>query len=182
MHDLEMIRRFYSRFESAIPSLRQWVGRPLTYTDKLLLTHLMGQRPLAVPVRGESYVDFLPDRVAMQDVTAQMALLQFMQAGRPTVAVPTTIHCDHLILAVSGAQTDLNTALSANHEVYSFLSSVAQRYGIGFWQPGSGIIHQVVFEHYAFPGGVMIGTDSHTPNAGGLGMLAIGVGGSDAVD
>lgn len=182
MHDLEMIRRFYSRFESAIPSLRQWVGRPLTYTDKLLLTHLMGQRPLAVPVRGVSYVDFLPDRVAMQDVTAQMALLQFMQAGRPTVAVPTTIHCDHLILAVSGAQTDLNTALSANHEVYSFLSSVAQRYGIGFWQPGSGIIHQVVFEHYAFPGGVMIGTDSHTPNAGGLGMLAIGVGGSDAVD
>jgi len=182
MLDISSILESYHRFQSVLPLVRSILGRPLTYTEKILYTHLMGDLPLSPYRRGEDYANFKPDRVAMQDATAQMALLQFMQAGRPAVAIPTTVHCDHLIMAQSGASTDLSRALSDNLEVYAFLESVSRRHGIGFWKPGSGIIHQVVLEQYAFPGGLMIGTDSHTPNAGGLGMLAIGVGGSDAVD
>lgn len=180
--DIEMIRAFYSRMPERIAKARQLAGRPLTLTEKILYSHLAEGAPSQEYQRGKSYVDFHPDRVAMQDATAQMALLQFMQAGRPKVAVPSTVHCDHLITAKTGSSTDLAFAEKENEEVYNFLSSVSNKYGIGFWKPGAGIIHQVVLENYAFPGGMMIGTDSHTVNAGGLGMLAIGVGGADACD
>ncbi len=180
--DIEMIKKVYSELPGKIEAARKTVGRPLTLAEKILYSHLHTDQPLIAFERAKHYVDFAPDRVAMQDATAQMALLQFMQAGRPTVAVPSTVHCDHLIQAKIGAKEDLDTALSKNKEVYDFLSSVSNKYGIGFWKPGAGIIHQVVLENYAFPGGMMIGTDSHTPNAGGLGMIAIGVGGADACD
>ena len=180
--DLEMIRAVYTAYSAKVGTIRQALGRPLTLTEKILYTHLHEDSQLQDYTRGEDYVFFMPDRVAMQDATAQMALLQFMQCGRNITAVPTTVHCDHLIQAKSGAVTDLKTALDKNSEVFAFLSSISDRYGIGFWKPGAGIIHQIVLENYAFPGGMMIGTDSHTPNAGGLGMVAIGVGGADAVD
>lgn len=179
--DFEIIEKLYGKFASGCKSAREKFGRPLTLTEKILFTHIANW-PAALPVRGKDTLNFLPDRVAMQDATAQMAILQFIVTGRDTVAVPTTVHCDHLILAQSGAQKDLLKAFDENREVYDFLCSACQRYGLGFWKAGSGIIHQVVLEQYAFPGGLMIGTDSHTPNAGGLGMLAIGVGGADAVD
>ncbi len=179
--DLEMIKKVYAGLPSKVNAARKLAGRPLTLTEKILLAHYF-QNPLQTPERGKSYVDFAPDRVAMQDATAQMALLQFMSAGRKKVAVPSTVHCDHLIQAEVGAKNDLLRAGEDNKEVYDFLASVSNKYGIGFWKPGAGIIHQVVLENYAFPGGMMIGTDSHTPNAGGLGMIAIGVGGADAVD
>ncbi len=165
-----------------VAAARQLIGKPLTLTEKILYAHLYGALPGAAYTRGKDYVDFAPDRVAMQDATAQMALLQFSTAGRTKVAVPSTVHCDHLIQAKTGAVADLATANEVNKEVYDFLASISNKYGIGFWKPGAGIIHQVVLENYAFPGGMMIGTDSHTPNAGGLGMVAIGVGGADAVD
>lgn len=180
--DIEMIRKVYARFGERVEAARKVVGRPLTLAEKILYTHLYEGTPSQSFERGKSYVDFAPDRVAMQDATAQMALLQFMQAGKPQVAVPSTVHCDHLIQAKVGAVTDLDFAKDQNREVYDFLASISNKYGIGFWKPGAGIIHQVVLENYAFPGGMMIGTDSHTPNAGGLGMIAIGVGGADAVD
>jgi len=180
--DLDMIRAVYAGLGSRIEAARTAVGRPLTLTEKILYAHLYGGKVGEAYQRGVSYVDFTPDRVAMQDATAQMALLQFMQAGKPTAAVPSTVHCDHLIQAKDGATEDLAIANDENKEVYDFLASVSNKYGIGFWKPGAGIIHQVVLENYAFPGGMMIGTDSHTPNAGGLGMIAIGVGGADAVD
>ncbi|GAA4053747.1 aconitate hydratase [Hymenobacter glaciei] len=180
--DLEMIRAVYAGMGSRIEAARAAVARPLTLTEKILYAHLYGGDVKQAYERGVSYVDFAPDRVAMQDATAQMALLQFMQAGKPTAAVPSTVHCDHLIQAKDGATADLAEANSENKEVYDFLASVSNKYGLGFWKPGAGIIHQVVLENYAFPGGMMIGTDSHTPNAGGLGMVAIGVGGADAVD
>ncbi|QJX47903.1 aconitate hydratase [Hymenobacter taeanensis] len=180
--DLEMIKAVYDGMGSRIEAARTAVGRPLTLTEKILYAHLYGGSVSQAYERGVSYVDFAPDRVAMQDATAQMALLQFMQAGKAKVAVPSTVHCDHLIQAKEGADEDLAIANSENKEVYDFLASVSNKYGIGFWKPGAGIIHQVVLENYAFPGGMMIGTDSHTPNAGGLGMIAIGVGGADAVD
>jgi aconitate hydratase len=180
--DLEMIKAVYEKFPSRVAAARKLTGKPLTLTEKILYTHLWNGEPNEVFQRGKSYVDFAPDRVAMQDATAQMALLQFMQAGRAKVAVPSTVHCDHLIQAKIGADKDLQDALNKNNEVYNFLSSVSNKYGIGFWKPGAGIIHQVVLENYAFPGGMMIGTDSHTVNAGGLGMVAIGVGGADACD
>lgn len=180
--DLNMIQQVYNRYGSRIEAARKAVGKPLTLTEKILYAHLSAGDASQELHRGVDYVDFAPDRVAMQDATAQMALLQFMQAGRPQVAVPSTVHCDHLIQAKIGADEDLDTAKSQNKEVYDFLSSVSNKYGIGFWKPGAGIIHQVVLENYAFPGGMMIGTDSHTPNAGGLGMIAIGVGGADACD
>jgi aconitate hydratase len=180
--DIEMIKAVYEKYPSRIAAARKAVGRPLTLTEKILYAHLTQGDPTKAFERGVSYVDFNPDRVAMQDATAQMALLQFMQAGRSKVAVPSTVHCDHLIQAEVGATADLNKAKDKNREVYDFLSSVSNKYGIGFWKPGAGIIHQVVLENYAFPGGMMIGTDSHTPNAGGLGMIAIGVGGADACD
>jgi len=180
--DIDMIKRVYAAFPGRIDAARKIAGRPLTLTEKILYSHLAIGLPKKYFERGKSYVDFNPDRVAMQDATAQMALLQFMQAGRNTVAVPSTVHCDHLIQAKSGAKSDLETAINTNREVYDFLSSVSNKYGIGFWKPGAGIIHQVILENYAFPGGMMIGTDSHTVNAGGLGMIAIGVGGADAVD
>ncbi len=180
--DFEMIRQLYANLPGKLDAVRKVVSRPLTLTEKILYTHLSSNLPAQPYERGNSYVDFSPDRVAMQDATAQMALLQFMQAGRPSVAVPSTVHCDHLIQAKDGAKTDLGTALDKNKEVYDFLSSVSNKYGIGFWKPGAGIIHQVILENYAFPGGMMIGTDSHTVNAGGLGMIAIGVGGADACD
>ncbi|HEV7349558.1 aconitate hydratase [Telluribacter sp.] len=180
--DIDMIKGVYARMGERIESARTAVGRPLTLVEKILYSHLWEGNPSQVYERGKSYVDFAPDRVAMQDATAQMALLQFMQAGRPQVAVPSTVHCDHLILAENGAEKDLVDANNKNREVYDFLASVSNKYGIGFWKPGAGIIHQVVLENYAFPGGMMIGTDSHTPNAGGLGMVAIGVGGADASD
>ncbi|GAA4357769.1 aconitate hydratase [Hymenobacter saemangeumensis] len=180
--DLEMIRAVYAGMGSRIEAARTAVGRPLTLTEKILYAHLYGGTVSQAYERGVSYVDFAPDRVAMQDATAQMALLQFMQAGKATAAVPSTVHCDHLIQAKDGATADLAEANAENREVYDFLASVSNKYGIGFWKPGAGIIHQVVLENYAFPGGMMIGTDSHTPNAGGLGMIAIGVGGADAVD
>src|SRR5690606_32971930 len=165
-----------------IAAARKAVDRPLTLTEKILYTHLWDGNATQRYERGASYVDFAPDRVAMQDATAQMALLQSMQAGRPRVAVPSTVHCDHLIRAKEGAEKDLAVATTESKEVFDFLASVSNKYGIGFWKPGAGIIHQVVLENYAFPGGMMIGTDSHTVNAGGLGMLAIGVGGADACD
>jgi aconitate hydratase len=181
LFDFEMIEKVYSQFPRKLEAIRKLVGKPLTLTEKILYTHLT--EPLQQPaIRGESYVDFDPDRVAMQDATAQMALLQFISSGRSQTAVPSTVHCDHLIQAESGAKQDLARANKESKEVFDFLQSVSNKYGIGFWKPGAGIIHQVVLENYAFPGGMMIGTDSHTPNAGGLGMLAIGVGGADAVD
>jgi aconitate hydratase len=180
--DLDMIKAVYSRFPERVEAARKVVGRPLTLSEKILYTHLDEGTANKAYERAKSYVDFRPDRVAMQDATAQMALLQFMQAGRPKVAVPSTVHCDHLITAKEGAKQDLQVANSESKEVYDFLASVSNKYGIGFWKPGAGIIHQVVLENYAFPGGMMIGTDSHTVNAGGLGMLAIGVGGADACD
>lgn len=180
--DIEMIKAVYEKYPSRIAAARKVVGKPLTLTEKILYAHLTQGEADQVFQRGADYVDFNPDRVAMQDATAQMALLQFMQAGRDKVAVPSTVHCDHLIQAEVGASADLNKAKDKNREVYEFLSSVSNKYGIGFWKPGAGIIHQVVLENYAFPGGMMIGTDSHTPNAGGLGMIAIGVGGADACD
>jgi len=180
--DIEMIKKVYEQFPSRVEAARKLVGKPLTLTEKILYAHLWEGLATQVQQRGKSYVDFAPDRVAMQDATAQMALLQFMQAGRPTVALPSTVHCDHLIQAETGATQDLAKAKSQNKEVYDFLASVSDKYGIGFWKPGAGIIHQVVLESYAFPGGLMIGTDSHTVNAGGLGMVAIGVGGADACD
>ena len=176
-----MIKKVYEHLPSKVAAARALVGRPLTLAEKILYAHMV-ELPKAAYTRGGAYVDFNPDRVAMQDATAQMALLQFMSAGIPTVAVPSTVHCDHLIRAEHGATNDLETSLKENKEVFDFLSSVSQKYGIGFWKPGAGIIHQVVLENYAFPGGMMIGTDSHTPNAGGMGMIAIGVGGADAVD
>ena len=180
--DYEIIERYYARMAGRLAAARKVVKRPLTLSEKILYAHLCEGLPATAYVRGQSYVDFAPDRVAMQDATAQMALLQFMQAGRAKVAAPTTVHCDHLILARVGAKKDLLAALTSNKEVYDFLASVSNKYGIGFYRPGAGIIHQVILENYAFPGGMMIGTDSHTPNAGGLGMAAIGVGGADAVD
>jgi len=180
--DLDMIKKVYGNFGSRIEAARKSVGKPLTLTEKILYAHLWDTQATQAYTRGVDYVDFAPDRVAMQDATAQMALLQFMQAGRPQVAVPSTVHCDHLIQAKIGADADLSTAKDVNKEVYDFLASVSDKYGIGFWKPGAGIIHQVVLENYSFPGGMMIGTDSHTPNAGGLGMIAIGVGGADACD
>ena len=180
--DLDMIKKVYDNYGPRITAARKVVGKPLTLTEKILYAHLWEGNATEAHERGVTYVDFAPDRVAMQDATAQMALLQFMQAGRPTVAVPSTVHCDHLIQAKIGADQDLATANTQNKEVYDFLASVSNKYGIGFWKPGAGIIHQVVLENYAFPGGMMIGTDSHTPNAGGLGMIAIGVGGADACD
>lgn len=180
--DIEMIKAVYARMPERVAAARQILGRPLTLSEKILYSHLTAGVPTRAFERGKTYVDFAPDRVAMQDATAQMALLQFMQAGRPQVAVPSTVHCDHLIQAKVGAAEDLKNAVNQSREVFDFLSSVSNKYGIGFWKPGAGIIHQVVLENYAFPGGMMIGTDSHTPNAGGLGMCAIGVGGADAVD
>src|SRR6478609_7315063 len=178
---IELVAGVYATLPERAGIGRQRLGRPLTLTEKILVNHLLDPQGQEL-VRGESYADFRPDRVAMQDATAQMALLQFMTAGLPDVAVPTTVHCDHLIQAKVDANIDLKFALDVNSEVYDFLRSVSAKYKIGFWKPGSGIIHQVVLENYAFPGGMMIGTDSHTPNAGGLGMVAIGVGGADAVD
>lgn len=182
MFDLEIIKNFYKTLESKTQYARDLLQRPLTFTEKVLFAHVIEGQMLDKLKRGSSYVDFFPDRVAMQDATAQMALLQFIMAGKEKVAVTTTVHCDHLIQAKLGADKDLVSAKDSNYEVYSFLESVSKKYGIGFWEPGSGIIHQVVLENYAFPGGMMVGTDSHTVNAGGLGMVAIGVGGADAVD
>ena len=182
LFDIEMIRNVYSTFAQRVDRARQTTGTPLTLAEKILYAHLYDPSSVRRYVRGEDYVNFRPDRVAMQDATAQMALLQFMNAGRDRAAVPSSVHCDHLIQAKAGAGEDLPAAEVTNREVYDFLRSVANRYGLGFWRPGAGIIHQVVLENYAFPGGMMIGTDSHTPNAGGLGMVAIGVGGADAVD
>ena len=180
--DIDMIKGVYANMAERVDKARDIVGKPLTLSEKILYAHLWDGSPSKAFVRGKDYVDFAPDRIACQDATAQMALLQFMQAGKPKVAVPTTVHCDHLIQAKSGAAADLKSANSTSAEVFDFLESVSNKYGIGFWKPGAGIIHQVVLENYAFPGGMMIGTDSHTVNAGGLGMVAIGVGGADAVD
>ncbi len=179
--NIEMIKKRYSDFKEKLDNIRQIINRPLTYAEKVLYTHLW-ENPSSSLERGKDYAELAPDRVAMQDATAQMALLQFMSANKKETAVPTTVHCDHLIQAQVGAKDDLIRATSENKEVYDFLESISRKYGIGFWKPGAGIIHQVVLENYAFPGGMMIGTDSHTPNAGGLGMIAIGVGGADAVD
>ncbi len=180
--DIDLIKKVYEDLPGKVAEARRKLGKPLTLTEKILYTHLHPESPLQQYGRGKDYVFFAPDRVAMQDATAQMALLQFMMAGRDNVAVPSTVHCDHLILAETGADEDLARANDENREVYDFLSTVSDKYGIGFWKPGAGIIHQIVLENYAFPGGMMIGTDSHTPNGGGLGMVAIGVGGADAVD
>ena len=177
MLDLNIIENFYKDMGSKVNSAKSILGRPMTLTEKILYSHL-NQKLIRPFVPGKSYVDFNPDRVAMQDATAQMALLQFMMAGKSNVAVPSTVHCDHLIQAKTSATVDLAQALDVNGEVYDFLESVSSKYGIGFWKPGAGIIHQVILENYAFPGGMMIGTDSHTVNAGGLGMIAIGVGGA----
>ncbi|PWU03383.1 MAG: aconitate hydratase [Bacteroidetes bacterium] len=179
--DLDLIKKIYAALPGKVEAARKLTGQPLTLAEKILYSHLF-ETPAKAYTRGKDYVDFAPDRVAMQDATAQMALLQFMTCGRSKVAVPSTVHCDHLIQAKVGAREDLATAIDVNKEVYDFLASISNKYGIGFWKPGAGIIHQVVLENYAFPGGMMIGTDSHTPNAGGLGMVAIGVGGADAVD
>lgn len=180
--DIDMIKKVYAEMPAKVDNARKALGRPLTLSEKILFAHLHADQALANFERGNSYVDFAPDRVAMQDATAQMALLQFMQAGRPKAAVPSTVHCDHLITAKDEAKKDLEVANAESKEVYDFLASVSNKYGIGFWKPGAGIIHQVVLENYAFPGGMMIGTDSHTVNAGGLGMIAVGVGGADACD
>ncbi|NQU81301.1 MAG: aconitate hydratase, partial [Bacteroidetes bacterium] len=180
--DIEMIRTVYAGYKKNVESAKIIPGKPMTLAEKILYSHTDNNFKNKIFERGNDYVDFKPDRVAMQDATAQMALLQFMQAGKEKTAVPATVHCDHLILAETEAETDLNNANITNKEVYDFLASVSNKYSIGFWKPGAGIIHQVILENYAFPGGMMIGTDSHTPNAGGLGMVAIGVGGADAVD
>ena len=180
--DIDMIKNVYANVVERVDAARSITGKPLTLAEKILYAHLWDGVPTKTFSRGEDYVDFAPDRIALQDATAQMALLQFMQAGKSKVAVPTTTHCDHLIQAKNGAGSDLQSALNTSNEVFNFLESVSNKYGLGFWKPGAGIIHQVVLENYAFPGGMMIGTDSHTVNAGGLGMLAIGVGGADAVD
>ena len=180
--DIEMLRSFYASYSANVAHAKATVKRPLTYAEKVLFAHLFDPSQLRPYKRGVEYVDFRPNRVAMQDATAQMALLQFMNAGKDKVAVPASVHCDHLIRADVGATQDLPEACKTNKEVYDFLKSVSQKYHIGFWGPGAGIIHQVVLENYAFPGGMMVGTDSHTPNAGGLGMVAVGVGGADAVD
>ncbi|GAL01902.1 aconitate hydratase [Nonlabens ulvanivorans] len=180
--DIDMIKKVYAEMPARVNKAREITGKPLTLAEKILYSHLWDGTPGKPFTRGKDYVDFAPDRIACQDATAQMALLQFMQAGKTEVAVPTTVHCDHLIQAKNGANADLQNALNTSNEVFNFLESVSDKYGIGFWKPGAGIIHQVVLENYAFPGGMMIGTDSHTVNAGGLGMVAIGVGGADAVD
>ncbi|MAZ72777.1 MAG: aconitate hydratase [Flavobacteriaceae bacterium] len=180
--DIDMIKKVYAQMAARVEKAREVVGKPLTLSEKILYNHLWDGMPTKAFTRGKDYVDFAPDRIACQDATAQMALLQFMQAGKKNVAVPTTVHCDHLIQAKQGAAADLKRANETSNEVFDFLESVSNKYGIGFWKPGAGIIHQVVLENYAFPGGMMIGTDSHTVNAGGLGMVAIGVGGADAVD
>ncbi|SRX75138.1 aconitate hydratase [Aequorivita antarctica] len=180
--DIDMIKKVYAQISERVDKAREITGKPLTLSEKILYSHLWEGNPTKAFQRGKDYVDFAPDRIACQDATAQMALLQFMQAGKKTVAVPTTVHCDHLIQAKQGAALDLKRANETSNEVFDFLESVSNKYGIGFWRPGAGIIHQVVLENYAFPGGMMIGTDSHTVNAGGLGMVAIGVGGADAVD
>jgi len=180
--DVDMIKKVYLRMVDRVDTARNIVGKPLTLAEKILYNHLWDGKADQEFKRGVDYVDFAPDRIACQDATAQMALLQFMQAGKKKVAVPTTVHCDHLIQAKIGADKDLQEANNSSSEVFNFLASVSNKYGIGFWKPGAGIIHQVVLENYAFPGGMMIGTDSHTVNAGGLGMIAIGVGGADAVD
>ncbi|HWA06172.1 MAG TPA: aconitase family protein, partial [Ignavibacteria bacterium] len=181
MFDLDLIKKVYSGFKAKVDEAKKALGRPMTYAEKILYAHLWNET-VTPYTGGKDFVDFAPDRVAMQDATAQMALLQFMSAGIPKVKVPSSVHCDHLIQAEVGSLKDLLRANDENKEVYDFLASVSNKYGIGFWKPGAGIIHQVVLENYAFPGGMMIGTDSHTPNAGGLGMIAIGVGGADAVD
>ncbi|MFT5480793.1 MAG: aconitate hydratase, partial [Bacteroidia bacterium] len=180
--DIDLIKKVYQDMPGKIARAREVLNKPLTLSEKILYSHLWDNPANEAHQRGNSYVDFAPDRIACQDATAQMALLQFMQAGKSKVAVPTTVHCDHLIQAKIGATEDLQSALNTSNEVFNFLESVSNKYGIGFWKPGAGIIHQVVLENYAFPGGMMIGTDSHTVNAGGLGMVAIGVGGADAVD
>lgn len=182
VYDIDMLKNFYANFPERVDRARELIGRPMTLAEKILYAHVYDADSLRRFKRGEDYVDFRPDRVAMQDATAQMALLQFMNAGKTKSAVPATVHCDHLIQADAGAKKDIEKATQGNSEVYDFLKSVSDKYGIGFWKPGAGIIHQVVLENYAFPGGMMVGTDSHTPNAGGLGMVAIGVGGADAVD
>src|SRR3990167_2264276 len=179
--NFNMIKKYYSSYRKKLQQIRKVLNRPLTYTEKNLYIHLWGNVSNEYK-RGKDYVELSPDRVAMQDATAQMALLQFMSAGRKTTSVPSTVHCDHLIQAQIGAKDDLLRANEENKEVYDFLESISRKFGIGFWSPGAGIIHQVVLENYAFPGGLMLGTDSHTPNAGGLGMIACGVGGGDAVD
>ena len=181
MFDLKLIKSFYEQLDKNISNVKSKISKPLTLTEKILYAHADGEIAKEFS-RGKDYVDFRPDRVAMQDATAQMALLQFMMAGKKKVAVPTTVHADHLIQAKTDSFYDLKNALDINSEVFDFLSSVSNKYGIGFWKPGAGIIHQVILENYAFPGGMMVGTDSHTVNAGGLGMIAIGVGGADAVD
>ena len=180
--NIEMIEKVYQQIKNKVDKARKITQNPLTLSEKILYSHLWNSELNSPFKRGADYVDFAPDRIACQDATAQMALLQFMQAGKSRVAVPTTVHCDHLIQASLGATKDLQSALNNSNEVFNFLESVSNKYGIGFWKPGAGIIHQVVLENYAFPGGMMIGTDSHTVNAGGLGMVAIGVGGADAVD
>jgi aconitate hydratase len=182
MFDPDLIKKIYSQLPAKIERAKKILRRPMTYSEKILYAHLFDGEPANIFERGKDYVDFAPDRVAMQDATAQMALLQFMNSGKDRTAVPSTVHCDHLIQAHINGKTDLSVSMKANKEVFDFLESVSNKYGIGFWRPGAGIIHQVVLENYAFPGGMMIGTDSHTPNAGGLGMVAIGVGGADAVD
>ena len=182
VYDVTMLEAFYAAYKGKVEHVRAILKRPLTLAEKILYAHLYDVADLKDYKRGEDYVNFRPDRVAMQDATAQMALLQFMNAGKDQVAVPSTVYCDHLIQAYKGAKADIATARLTNEEVYDFLRDVSSRYGIGFWKPGAGIIHQVVLENYAFPGGMMVGTDSHTPNAGGLGMVAVGVGGADAVD
>lgn len=182
IYNIEMIREFYKNYSSKIERIREKIKKPLTLSEKILFAHLYNENDIRDFKRSEDYANFKPDRVAMQDATAQMTLLQFMNAGKESSSVPATIHCDHLIQAYKGAEEDLKNAININKEVYDFLESVAKKYGLGFWEAGSGIIHQIVLENYAFPGGMMIGTDSHTPNAGGLGMMAIGVGGADAVD
>ena len=170
--DIDMIKKVYDQMTERVDKAREVVGKPLTLSEKILYSHLWDGNATQAFTRSKDYVDFAPDRIACQDATAQMALLQFMQAGKPNVAVPTTVHCDHLIQAKQGAQADLKRANETSNEVFDFLESVSKKYGIGFWKPGAGIIHQVVLENYAFPGGMMIGTDSHTVNAGGLGMVA----------
>src|SRR5690554_4847647 len=180
--DIDMIKAVYAKFPERIAAARKVLNKPLTLTEKILYTHLAEGAATEAFERGNSYVDFAPDRIAMQDATAQMALLQFMQAGKPVTAVPTTVHCDHLIQAKDGAEKDLQESINKSSEVFNFLDSVSSKYGIGFWKLGAGIIHQVVLDNYAFRGGMMIGTDYHTVNAGGLGMISVGVGGADAVD
>ncbi|MBP9839168.1 MAG: aconitate hydratase, partial [Proteobacteria bacterium] len=181
--DISQYKEFYKNLETKINEVRNKLGRPITLAEKIIYSHLDAKNPASTEMqRGKTNIDTRPDRVAMQDATAQMAMLQFMSSKKAQVAVPSSIHCDHLIIARSGAKDDLEKAINENKEVYDFLSSSGAKYGIDFWKPGSGIIHQVVLENYAFPGGMMIGTDSHTPNAGGLGMIAIGVGGADAAE